>query len=99
MKVKYSNKIKNNFSRELLSDFVLLSYTIIPREKYHFYCVKELSDDEIQIIHTIPNSGIRSTVTRKKHNCENFSSEQAMLIFVNNAIYLCTEDEFNNNLR
>lgn len=98
MKVKYSNTIKNNFSKELLSDIVLLSYTIIPREKYHFFCVKELSDDEIQIIHTMPSSGIRSAVTRKKHNCENFSSEQVVLIFVNNAIYLCTEDEFDNDL-
>lgn len=98
MKVKYSNTIKNNFSKELLSDMILLSYTVIPQEKCHFYCIKEFSDNEIQIIHSIPSSGFKSTITRKKRVGENFSSEQIMLMFVNNTIYICTKDEFNCNL-
>ena len=99
MKVKYSNTIKNNFSKELLNDMVLLSYTVIPREKHHFYCIKEYSDNEIQIIHSIPSSGFKSTIIRKKNVCESFSSEQVMLMFVNNTIYICTEDEFNSILQ
>lgn len=99
MKVKYSNTIKNNFSKELLNDMVRLSYTIIPKEKYHFYSIKELSNDEIQIIHSIPSSGFRSTITRKRNSCENFSHEQVMLMFINSAIYICTEDEFHSNLQ
>ena len=98
MKVKYSNTIKNNFSKELLSDIILLSYTVIPRKKYHFYCIKEFSDNEIQIIHSIPSSEFKSTITRKKNVDENFSSEQVILMFVNNAIYICTKDEFNSEL-
>lgn len=96
MKVKYSNKIKNNFSKELLSDIVLLSYTVIPREKYHVYSIKNLSDNEIQIIHSIPRSGYKSTITRRRNVFENFSSEQVVLMFINNTIYICTKDEFHN---
>ena len=97
MKVKYSNTIKNNFSKELLSDMVLLSYTVIPREKCHFYSIKEFSDNEIQIIHSIPSSGFRSIITRKRNVCENFSSEQVILMFINNAIYICTEAELHSD--
>lgn len=98
MKVKYSNAIKNNFSKELLSDIILLSYTVIPREKCHFYYIKEFSDNEIQIIHSIPSSGFKSTITRTKREGENFRTEQVMLMFVNNVIYICTKDEFNSDL-
>lgn len=97
MKVKYSDAIKNNFSKELLNDMVLLSYTVIPREKYHHYCIKNFSDNEIQIIHSIPSSGFRSTITRKKNVCEIFSSDQVILMFVNNTIYICTEDELKSD--
>lgn len=67
-------------------------------QKKHFYCIKEFSDNEIQIIHSIPSSGFKSTITRKKRVDENFSSEQVILMFVNNAIYICTKDEFNSDL-
>lgn len=95
MEVKYSNKIKDDFSKELLNDMVLLSYTVIPREKYHLYSIKEISDSEIQIIHSIPSIGFKSTVIRKRNPFEIYSSQTVMLIFVKDTLYICTEDEFN----
>ena len=98
MKVKYSNKIKDDFSKELLNDMVLLSYIVIPREKYHLYSIKEISDSEIQIIHSIPSIGFKSTVIRKRNPLEIYSSQTVMLIFVKDTLYVCTEDEFNRGV-
>ena len=56
---------------------------------------KEISDSEIQIIHSIPSIGFKSTVIRKRNPLEIYSSQTVMLIFVKDTLYICTEDEFN----
>lgn len=93
MKVKYSDNLKNSFSRELLSDMVQLSFSVVPHEKYHFFKVEPHSDTLLHITHSVPSIGYKAFITRKKEKNEQYSEAPCMLAFGNNAIYVCMQDE------
>lgn len=94
MKVKYSNKFKNTFSHELLSDMVRLSYTILPLERYHYFTITKYSELEIKIVHTIPSIRVQSSIIRKCNNQEKFITEEVVLVFLNKNIYICLASEY-----
>ncbi len=93
MKVKYSSKIKLSISRELLSDMVQLSFSIVPHEKFHFFNVHAYSDTLLQVTHSIPRIGYRSIITRQMVKNELFSQDTVILVILNNTIYILMKEE------
>lgn len=93
MKVKFSDKIKQQMSLDLLHDFVLLSYSVLPHQKNHLFTCQTTTDEKISITHTIPEISYQSIIEHKFHSAIPLASTSIFLFAENDTIYICFADE------
>lgn len=93
MKAKFSDKIKQQMSLDLLHDFVLLSYSVLPHQKIHLFTCQTTTDEKISITHTIPEISYQSIIEHKFYSVMPVPSTYIFLFSENDTIYICFADE------
>lgn len=91
MKIKYTNKIKNQISNLLLQEIVQLSFSIVPYQSIHIFSFEYIKSDKICITHSVPLSNIEKKIYLTR--CE-IPSENIILLRNNDTIYLFAESEY-----
>ena len=93
MKVKFSDKVKQQMPLDLLHDFVLLSYSVLPHQKIHLFTCQTTTDEKISITHTIPEISYQSIIEHKFHSEIPLASTSIFVFAGNDTIYICFADE------
>lgn len=91
MKIKYSNKIKEQISITLLQEIVQLSFSVIPYQSVHIFTFEDFHSGEICVTHKVP---IINTEKKIYLAQQEIPKENIILLRSNEVIYVFTESEY-----
>lgn len=91
MKIKYSNKVKEQLSWSTIQEIVQLSFSIIPYHTLHIFMFEELQNNEICITHKIPMANIERKIYLSRPE---ITKENIILLRTKDTIYIFTENEY-----